>query len=39
MYIIKYVQEYVEVYSKNTGRFLFSADTEQEAEHDLKEGV
>mgnify|MGYP000946991927 CR=1 FL=1 len=34
MYSIKYVNEHVEVF-KN-GVFQFSADTEQEAEHELK---
>lgn len=38
MYSIKYVGEHVEVYSKTTGEFILSADTEQEAEHELKEG-
>ncbi len=34
MYKIKYVGEHVEVYWN--GQFQFSADTEQEAEHELK---
>jgi len=37
LYKIKYVDEHVEVFSKVTEQFLFSADTEQEAEQELKE--
>lgn len=33
---IRHVKEHIEVYTKITGQFLFSADTEQEAEHELK---
>jgi len=36
MYSIKYVQGHVQVYDHN-GRFLFSADTEQEAREELEE--
>lgn len=38
MFVMKYVGEHVEVYNRFTGQFLFSSDTEQEAEHDLKAG-
>lgn len=34
-YTIKWVREHVEVYDR-TGRFLFSADSESEARHELE---
>ena len=34
-YIIKHINSHVEVYN-NTGQFLFSADTEQEALEDIR---
>jgi hypothetical protein len=38
MYTMKYVGEHVEVFNRFTGEFILSADAEQEAEHELKEG-
>ena len=35
-YCIQYIGAHVEVFD-NRGRFLFSADTAQEAEHELRE--
>ena len=36
MYAIRYVRGHIQVYDRN-GRFLFSADTEQEAREELRE--
>ena len=36
MYSIRYVRGHIQVYD-NTGRFLFSADTEREAREELME--
>ena len=37
MFVMKYVGEHVEVYNRLTNEFVLSADTEQEAEHELRE--